>query len=657
MGSAPARPAGCRRCATLALGIAVVAVPAQVRAVGPQRVDVAPALVVGEEHDPVADPVRVLQLGRVVAEQPGELLDGSAAPERLPYGPATRSPPAPAARRARHRPAPGRRDLEALPRRHRRQAVDRPGRQRHVRAAARRQPGASWRTRTGSATGSCSSPTTRAGATSTRSAPTAPTCAGTATTATRYARALRTDGTRVGLPGAGDLWLLDGLDGASRAGSRSDLAGPAHRAAAAPGRRRATRSATSPSTAPAGPTAVEVLGTVHWLTTRDGPAPALADTPGVRARLPQVLGPAATAETAPPHVAWITDAEGDDALEVGPADGSADRPAPARRRPARPGAGAGRRPRTAPGWRWPRTTAGCWSSTSPPARSGRSPAPSTSDASGLAWSPGLGLAGLVAPGPGGRCARSGPAGSPTAPTRSTVEVTPLRFVDTDPVFTARRPAPGLPVHPHLRPGLRRRGLRPVLPRRHPARTWCRSARPPRRRSTRSRAAGRRATGERAARASTAEDGDAPPQPVLVDAEAIDQRVVPVPVATARASGLRAVKRRPGLAGDAAGRPARRGPGHRRRRAGPARAGALRLRASAAPTDAGRRARRLRRHRRRHAGCWSATATRCGWCPPTGGSSRTPTATGTRSSRSTCAGCAARSTRPRSGGRCSTRPAG
>ena len=52
--------------------IAVVAVPAQVGAVRADRVDVAPALVVGDEHDPVADPVRVLQLGRVVAEQPLE---------------------------------------------------------------------------------------------------------------------------------------------------------------------------------------------------------------------------------------------------------------------------------------------------------------------------------------------------------------------------------------------------------------------------------------------------------------------------------------------------------------------------------------------------------------------------------------------------------
>jgi tricorn protease len=68
---------------------------------------------------------------------------------------------------------------------------------------------------------------------------------------------------------------------------------------------------------------------VHWLPHRDGPSRALADTPGVRARLPRVLGgaaggrpdgtdgddPAAT-QPQPVRVAWVTDAEGDDALEV-----------------------------------------------------------------------------------------------------------------------------------------------------------------------------------------------------------------------------------------------------------------------------------------------------------------------------------------------------
>ena len=54
---------------------------------------------------------------------------------------------------------------------------------------------------------------------------------------------------------------------------------------------------------------VEVRGTVHWLTHKDGPARALHVDPGARARLPRVLG-----ETG--KVAWVTDAAGPDALEV-----------------------------------------------------------------------------------------------------------------------------------------------------------------------------------------------------------------------------------------------------------------------------------------------------------------------------------------------------
>ena len=56
---------------------------------------------------------------------------------------------------------------------------------------------------------------------------------------------------------------------------------------------------------------VEVRGTVHWLTHKDGPARALHVDPGARARLPRVLGGTG-------KVAWVTDAAGPDALECGP---------------------------------------------------------------------------------------------------------------------------------------------------------------------------------------------------------------------------------------------------------------------------------------------------------------------------------------------------
>ena len=71
----------------------MVGVPAQVGAVREHRVDVAPALVVGQEDHPVAHPVGVLQLGVELAEQPAELaaavrvdpqLAGGAAPVALP---------------------------------------------------------------------------------------------------------------------------------------------------------------------------------------------------------------------------------------------------------------------------------------------------------------------------------------------------------------------------------------------------------------------------------------------------------------------------------------------------------------------------------------------------------------------------------------------
>ncbi len=54
---------------------------------------------------------------------------------------------------------------------------------------------------------------------------------------------------------------------------------------------------------------VTVRGTVHWLTHDDGPARALLVDPAARARLPRVLGPTGS-------VAWVTDADGADAIEA-----------------------------------------------------------------------------------------------------------------------------------------------------------------------------------------------------------------------------------------------------------------------------------------------------------------------------------------------------
>lgn len=52
-----------------------------------------------------------------------------------------------------------------------------------------------------------------------------------------------------------------------------------------------------------------VRGSLYWLTHRDGPARTLTDTPGVRVRLPEMLG-------ASGRVAYVTDAEGEDTIEI-----------------------------------------------------------------------------------------------------------------------------------------------------------------------------------------------------------------------------------------------------------------------------------------------------------------------------------------------------
>ncbi|WP_327428632.1 S41 family peptidase [Streptomyces sp. NBC_01236] len=132
-----------------------------------------------------------------------------------------------------------------------------------------------------------------------------------------YARHAATDGSRVVYASAGELWLLDDLEGAEprRLGIR--LAG--QRVDQQPHPVSASRwfSAAAPDHTGRG-SAVSVRGAVHWVTHRSGPARALAAEQGVRARLPRAFR--ADGEE---HVVWVTDAEGDDALEFAPATGVA----------------------------------------------------------------------------------------------------------------------------------------------------------------------------------------------------------------------------------------------------------------------------------------------------------------------------------------------
>ncbi|MFJ8598359.1 S41 family peptidase [Streptomyces shenzhenensis] len=145
-----------------------------------------------------------------------------------------------------------------------------------------------------------------------------------------YARHAAGDGTRVVYQCGGDLWLVDDLS-PHAVPRRLDvrLSGP--RA----GRRRyqvpAAQHVDGVSVDETGrASAVVVRGSLYWLTHRDGPARTIADTPGVRVRLPEMLGSTG-------QIAYVTDAGGEDGIEIAQLPrASGDRPP---RRPASGGLG------------------------------------------------------------------------------------------------------------------------------------------------------------------------------------------------------------------------------------------------------------------------------------------------------------------------------
>ncbi|QNA73369.1 peptidase S41 [Streptomyces sp. So13.3] len=139
-----------------------------------------------------------------------------------------------------------------------------------------------------------------------------------------YARQAATDGTRVVYSSAGELHLLDDLESATPrplavrlGGQRTDLQPHPVRASHHLGDARPDHTGRG--------SAVEVRGTTHWVTHRGGPARALAAEPGVRTRLPRTFGGEGDQQ-----VVWVTDAEGEDALELSPAAGLAPGVAPRR---------------------------------------------------------------------------------------------------------------------------------------------------------------------------------------------------------------------------------------------------------------------------------------------------------------------------------------
>ncbi|MGW4839388.1 S41 family peptidase [Streptomyces globisporus] len=125
-----------------------------------------------------------------------------------------------------------------------------------------------------------------------------------------YARNASSDGHRVIYQCAGELWLVEDLESPDAAPRKLEvrLGGPRT------GRRvhqvPAASNVDSLSVDETGrASAVTVRGSLYWLTHRDGPARTIADTPGVRVRLPEMLGSGG-------QVAYVTDADGPDAVEI-----------------------------------------------------------------------------------------------------------------------------------------------------------------------------------------------------------------------------------------------------------------------------------------------------------------------------------------------------
>ncbi|WP_395361050.1 S41 family peptidase [Streptomyces sp. YH02] len=124
-----------------------------------------------------------------------------------------------------------------------------------------------------------------------------------------YARHASSDGHRVVYQCAGDLWIVDALTPGSRPRKLEVRLG-GQRVGRRPYQVPAAHHVDAVSVDETGrASAVSVRGSLYWLTHRDGPARTIVDTPGVRVRLPEMLGSGG-------QVAYVTDAEGEDAVEV-----------------------------------------------------------------------------------------------------------------------------------------------------------------------------------------------------------------------------------------------------------------------------------------------------------------------------------------------------
>jgi tricorn protease len=240
-----------------------------------------------------------------------------------------------------------------------------------------------------------------------------------------YARNASTDGERIVYHCAGDVWVLESLTAGEPRRLEFSLSSPTARARRLISAEDHLGDLSCDNDGQA--SAIEVRGTVHWLTHREGPARALSVVPGVRARLPRVLGKAG-------EVAWVTDAEGADAIEIAAADG-----APAGTPPRRLAAGR-------IGWVADMAAAPDGSMLAVAAHDGRLlcvdvasgrvtdvTSSDNGEVSGLTWSPDSAWLAWSHPGPAPlrrlRMARVADPGT-------IADVTDGRFTDTDPAFTA-----------------------------------------------------------------------------------------------------------------------------------------------------------------------------------------------------------------------------
>ena len=379
-----------------------------------------------------------------------------------------------------------------------------------------------------------------------------------------YARSLAGDGSRLVYACRGDLWVLEGVDADSeprRIGVRLGGGGGGRR----PAPLRAADALGAVAADMTGrASAVEVRGTVHWVTHRDGPARSLADDAGVRRRLPRVA--------AGPVVVAVSDAQGEDGLEVLPVD------------PATPPrvVAAGRLGRVLDVAVSPAGTLAAVASHDGRVLvvdldSGRVREIDRSaggDATGLAFAPdGRWLAWSHAgPAEALRQIRMAPVADDPAVAGEVVEVTQLRFSDTEPVFTpdgrhlaflsTRTFDPVYDVHafdmsfptairPYVIPlaAATPSPFDPELDGRPPtaAPSGPAPSAPPSGASSSSASASPSApapasAGGPDAAGDTATGSDtAPPPPVQVDLEGLATRAVPVPVAAGRLSRLHAAR--------------------------------------------------------------------------------------------------------------------